>query len=73
MAYLGWRLPLTVNVSPAIVYPQQPIYDTESFLRSDCDHQYCTVYILCMTLYVVFVYIHEWNVYVRWLGHLDVG
>ena len=33
VAYLGWRLPVAVHVSPAIVFPQQPIQDTNSFLR----------------------------------------
>ena len=33
VAYLGWRLPVTVHVSPAIVFPPQPVHDTESFLR----------------------------------------
>jgi carnitine O-acetyltransferase len=33
VAYLGWRLPVAVHVSPAIVFPPQPIHDTESFLR----------------------------------------
>jgi carnitine O-acetyltransferase len=38
VAYLGWRLPVTVHVSPAIVFPQWPVHDTESFLRVATAH-----------------------------------
>jgi carnitine O-acetyltransferase len=38
VAYLGWRLPVPVHVSPATVFPRRPIHDRESFLREATSH-----------------------------------
>ena len=46
VAYLGYRLPVPVHVSPAICYPPQPAGDTDTYLR--WGHVYVHSCVLCM-------------------------